>query len=450
MPLPINFSAVLSELLAQFLFVFICASAASAPIASIAVRGSPRARAGGGRCPPGRARPPRVRARRAGRPDARAWPPNRARRAHAETAFLEGMWARCRRAAGAGRVTVEGHARERAGPVAHHPHHTGTGCATGVANAGGPNGAWIQQVSLTFGLTITVLAYTIGGRSGGHINGAVTLGLFAAKQIKAPNGSSEYKDAAPQAIANIVAQLIGSTVGSAALSTIVDMKADQTGGLGTNGVSDNYSQGEAFFGEIIMTFVLMYVVLETACNPKNAGNIVLAPVAIGFAVYLGHVVLIPIDGCSINPTRSFGPAVVASAQGRTESSRWKDWWVWTFGPCLGALIAVAYYKLVEKVAEFDSTEQQVGTDLEGGGDAAKAFEKVQEFAGKMAADGQANPCEGLENAAQLELFVDHSKKVVEHIEHQAKMHEAKVLTAAARKQLQEIDDTAVGGPGGDE
>ena len=175
-------------------------------------------------------------------------------------------------------------------------------------------------MSLTFGLTITVLAYTIGGRSGGHINGAVTLGLFAAKQIKAPNGSSEYKDAAPQAIANIVAQLLGSTIGSAALSTIVDQKADLTGGLGTNGVSDNYTQGEAFFGEIIMTFVLMYVVLETACNPKNAGNIVLAPVAIGFAVYLGHVVLIPIDGYSINPTRSFGPAVVASAQGRRTAS----------------------------------------------------------------------------------------------------------------------------------
>merc|ERR1719217_949810 len=118
------------------------------------------------------------------------------------------------------------------------------------------------------------------------------------------------------------------------------MKADLTGGLGTNGVSDNYSQGEAFFGEIIMTFVLMYVVLETACNPKNAGNIVLAP----------------IDGCSINPTRSFGPAVVASAQGRRKCgttggegcdapSRWNDWWVWTFGPCIGALIAVAYYKV---------------------------------------------------------------------------------------------------------
>ena len=421
MPLPINFNAVLSELLAQFLFVFICASAASAPIASIAARGSPRARARRGDAAP-RPRPGPPRSGRA--------------------------------APGAGRpglapLTERG-GRTRKPPfwkaVHHHAHHAGTGCATGVAGTPG----WVQQVSLTFGLTITVLAYTIGGRSGGHINGAVTLGLFAAKQIKAPNGSSEYKDAAPQAIANIVAQLLGSTIGSAVLSTIVDQKADLTGGLGTNGVSDNYTQGEAFFGEVIMTFVLMYVVLETACNPKNAGNIVLAPVAIGFAVYLGHVVLIPIDGCSINPTRSFGPAVVASAQGRTESSRWKDWWVWTFGPCLGALIAVAYYKLVEKVAEFDSTEQQVGTDLEGGGDAAKAFEKVSEFAGKMAADGQANPCEGLENAAQLELFVDHSKKVVEHIEHQAKAHEARVLTAAARKQLQEIDDTAVGGPGGDE
>ena len=421
MPLPINFSAVLSELLAQFLFVFICASAASAPIASIAARGSPRARARRGDAAP-RPRPGPPRSGRA--------------------------------APGAGRPGLapltERAARTRKPPfwkaVHHHAHHAGTGCATGVAGTPG----WVQQVSLTFGLTITVLAYTIGGRSGGHINGAVTVGLFAAKQIKAPNGSSEYKDAAPQAIANILAQLLGSTIGSAFVSIIVDQKADLTGGLGTNGVGAAYTQGEAFLGEIIMTFVLMYVVLETACNPKNAGNIVLAPVAIGFAVYLGHVVLIPIDGCSINPTRSFGPAVVASAQGRTESSRWKDWWVWTFGPCLGALIAVAYYKLVEKVAEFDSTEQQVGTDLEGGGDAAKAFEKVSEFAGKMAADGQANPCEGLENAAQLELFVDHSKKVVEHIEHQAKAHEARVLTAAARKQLQEIDDTAVGGPGGDE
>jgi len=67
MPLPINFSAVLSELLAQFLFVFICASAASAPIASIAARQPPRARAAGGRCPPAAAGAPAPGPRRAGR-----------------------------------------------------------------------------------------------------------------------------------------------------------------------------------------------------------------------------------------------------------------------------------------------------------------------------------------------------------------------------------------------
>ena len=82
------------------------------------------------------------------------------------------------------------------------------------------------------------------------------------------------------------AQRLGAPSGSAARSPSGDQTADLTGGLGTNGVSDNYTQGEAFFGEVIMTFVPMYVVLETACNPKNAGNIVLAPVAIGFAVFI--------------------------------------------------------------------------------------------------------------------------------------------------------------------
>ena len=135
MPLPINFNAVLSELLAQFLFVFICAAAASAPIASIAARAAARARAAGGRCP--RPRPgPRARAAPRRAPGARAWRPHRTRRAHAgKPPFWKA--------------------------VHHHAHNAGTGCATGVAGTPG----WVQQVSLTFGLTITVLAYTIGGRS---------------------------------------------------------------------------------------------------------------------------------------------------------------------------------------------------------------------------------------------------------------------------------------------
>ena len=65
-----------------------------------------------------------------------------------------------------------------------------------------------------------------------------------------------------------------------------------------------------------MVFILMYVVLETAVNKKNKANAALAPVAIGFAVYIGHTMLIPVDGCSLNPTRSFGPALVSYIQNR--------------------------------------------------------------------------------------------------------------------------------------
>ena len=65
---------------------------------------------------------------------------------------------------------------------------------------------------------------------------------------------------------------------------------------------------QQFLGEAIMVFILMYVVLETAVNKKNKANAALAPVAIGFAVYIGHTMLIPVDGCSLNPTRSCAAA----------------------------------------------------------------------------------------------------------------------------------------------
>ncbi|KAH8046351.1 water channel [Aureococcus anophagefferens] len=106
---------------------------------------------------------------------------------------------------------------------------------------------------------------------------------------------------------------------------MVKKESDLTGGLGSNGVGSGFSNSQALLGEIVMTFLLMYVVLETAVSKtNNKGDF--APIAIGFAVYLGHVVLIPIDGCSINPTRSFGPAVVATVQDRG-SKHFEDFWV---------------------------------------------------------------------------------------------------------------------------
>lgn len=213
------------------------------------------------------------------------------------------------------------------------------GCATGVAGTDG----WVQQVALTFGLCITVLAYTIGHYSGGQINGAVTIGLMAAGELEPVQG-----------VANIFAQCCGSLVGAGLLSLMVRESADLTGGLGSNGVGANVSAKQALLGEIIMTFVLMYVVLETACSKTNNKKD-FAPLAIGFAVYLAHVVMIPIDGCSINPTRSLGPAVVATIQDRG-TKHFKDFWVFVVGPVAGALLAVAYSKFMNKIAEKSAPE----------------------------------------------------------------------------------------------
>mmetsp|Transcript_18424 Transcript_18424/g.54751 ORF Transcript_18424/g.54751 Transcript_18424/m.54751 type:complete len:248 (+) Transcript_18424:64-807(+) len=205
-----------------------------------------------------------------------------------------------------------------------------TGSAAGVAGTPG----WVLQVALTFGLCITALAYAIGSKSGGQINGAVTIGLMVAGELDPVQG-----------VANIVCQLCGSMLGSGLLSLIYRKSSDLTGGLGTNHVGPGFSPRQAFLGEAIMTFVLMYVVFETAVNKKNKGNSALAPLAIGFAVFLGHVVLIPIDGCSINPTRTFGPAVVAKSQDRG-SNPFEDFWVFILGPIAGAVVAAVYYKLI--------------------------------------------------------------------------------------------------------
>merc|ERR1719445_500966 len=112
----------------------------------------------------------------------------------------------------------------------------------------------------------------------------------------------------------------------------VPNEMDTTGGLGTNGVSDGYESYQALFGEIFGTFMLVYTVLETAVNPATKDNRLMAAVAIGLSVYLSHCVLLPIDGCSINPTRSFGPAVVASV--RYDSFKWDDQWIFWLGPIL--------------------------------------------------------------------------------------------------------------------
>lgn len=198
----------------------------------------------------------------------------------------------------------------------------GCGSAMGVAKDTVEAG-WVLQVALTFGLAISSLAYAIGHYSGGQINCAVTFALVLTGQCSVMQG-----------VLNFVAQLLGAIFGAFILTQMHPEDKDATHGLGTNSAPEG-RKCNAFIGEFMMTFLLVFVVLETATNAASAANRQVAALAIGFAVFLAHSVLIPIDGCSINPTRSLGPAIVRKITYKSSGS-FDDMWIFWAGPLLGA------------------------------------------------------------------------------------------------------------------
>jgi len=207
------------------------------------------------------------------------------------------------------------------------------GCGSAMAVCKEPG--WILQVALTFGLAIASLAYAVGHYSGAHINCAVTFGLVLTGQCSFAQG-----------LLNFVAQMLGSITGAFILTGMFPEEQDKTGGLGANKVAEGWSKSNALLGEFTMTFLLMFVVLETATNPASKANRELAALAIGFAVFLAHSVLIQIDGCSINPTRSFGPALVRKLCYKKDAGSFDDMWVFWAGPLLGAFGATVVSTLL--------------------------------------------------------------------------------------------------------
>ena len=226
------------------------------------------------------------------------------------------------------------------------------GCGSASSNAHFKGGQWDPAattiIALQFGLAITVLAFATAHTSGGHINCAVTFALTIV-------GTCHPL----RAICYVVAQLSGSVVGAALLkaTTSGDASAlDRTGGLGANGYQHaSVTDGNAFLVEAMGTLLLVFVVLETAVNAKAVttdGEIMvrgnkqnLAPIPIGLAVFLAHVVCIPITGCSINPTRSFGPALVAG--------KWDKHWMWWVAPLTGSAIASLLWGAVKWLDDAD-------------------------------------------------------------------------------------------------
>lgn len=210
------------------------------------------------------------------------------------------------------------------------------GCGVACGN-GAVDGETRLLVAFAFGMGILVLAYSVGPHSGGQINCAVTLSLTLGGQIP------WY-----QAIVNVACQLLGSVCGALILCMTYSCENDLTKSLGSNVMAESYGLGSVLIGEIVMTFLLCYVVWETAVSPLATCGIN-ACIAIGFAVFLAHLYLLPIDGCSINPTRSFGPAIISKLRGcdaphAVPDDALEDLWVMFVGPCIGAALATACHK----------------------------------------------------------------------------------------------------------
>jgi len=136
----------------------------------------------------------------------------------------------------------------------------------------------------------------------------------------------------------LIAQFLGALVGAGLLVAVYPDAAEL--GLGANYRAASVSISQAIIGETIATFLLVFVVLETALNERSVAKNN-APIAIGLAVFLAHTTLIPLTGCGINPTRSTGPALFA----KNGDKPLNDLWIFWLAPILGSLLATFLSKL---------------------------------------------------------------------------------------------------------
>jgi len=204
------------------------------------------------------------------------------------------------------------------------------GCGSAVLAAGFPKvGIGLLGVSLAFGLTVLTMAYAIGHISGCHLNPAVTVGLCAAKRFPAQ-----------ELPGYVAAQVLGGVAGSAVLYVIAS-GADGfslSAGFAANGYGEhspgNYSLVSALVAELVLTFFFLFVILGATDGRAPAG---FAPIPIGFALTLIHLIGIPVTNLSVNPARSTGPAVFVG--GWALSQLWLFW----LAPIAGAALAGVTY-----------------------------------------------------------------------------------------------------------
>ena len=204
--------------------------------------------------------------------------------------------------------------------------------ACGSAVLAGPSIGGLG-IGLCFGLVLVCLCYCLGNISGCHVNPAVSLAVFLAGRMSGK-----------ECVGYIVSQLLGATIGAGLLYWFMNMAPGFTFGgitaasgsyLATNVLQPGATSGMALLSECLLTYFFVLVVLGATDSSKGFGKF--AGLAIGLALGLVNIVGIPVDNCSVNPARSFGPAVF-------DPTAWGDFWIMVVGPVVGAIIAVLCWK----------------------------------------------------------------------------------------------------------
>lgn len=198
----------------------------------------------------------------------------------------------------------------------------GTGTAV---LGGGIEGVGILGISMAFGLSIVAMAYCIGTVSGCHVNPAVSIAMFVNKRINATE-LGLY----------IVGQLIGAVLASLTLYYFLVQSSLPTTNFGQNSFGA-LGMGGAFVVELILTFVFVLVIIVVTGKQGNAS---LAGLVIGLTLVLIHLLGIPLTGTSVNPARSFGPALFAGGEALTQL------WVFIVAPIVGGILAAIVGKFV--------------------------------------------------------------------------------------------------------
>jgi aquaporin Z len=207
------------------------------------------------------------------------------------------------------------------------------GCGSAVLAATFPNvGIGLTGVSLAFGMTVVTMAYAIGHVSGCHLNPAVSIGLWA-------GGRFEARRLAPY----IGAQVFGAILAGGVLYLIASGKAgfDVSAGFASNGFGEHspgkYSLVAALLTEVVMTMMFLIVIMGSTDKRAPAG---FAPLAIGIALTLIHLISIPVTNTSVNPARSTGVAMFVG-----------DWavaqlWAFWVAPIIGAVLGAVIYRWI--------------------------------------------------------------------------------------------------------